>query len=522
MFSHIGGARLTLIRVSPRVTFPNTGPGERALTAVAAVHWVLAGLLLAVVDHQPRLAESRFDLETRRVEPVETAYARSGDLSIAYQVLGEGPPDLVYISHTFNHLELDWEHEPSARFYRRLASISRLLRFDKRGTGMSDRPVELPSLDTRMDDVRAVLDAVGSERAVLFATGDGGFLGTVFAATYPERTAGLVLFNSTPRFTRSPDMPWLRTRAEQEELIQGTLRAWGNLEDMVDWQMKHAPHVTTREEAEQYARRARLSHSPAAVAAYLLPNLDLDVRDVLPAIRVPTLVMYRTVPQIPLEQSARYLAQHIPGARLVELPPDVDISPAWGKQDVVFPEFERFLAELAEEGAREIGPDRVLATILFTDLVDSTARASELGDRRWRELVEQHHRLIRTQLGYFRGREMDTAGDGFFATFDGPARAIRCACAIRDSVRELGLEVRAGLHTGECELVDGKVGGIAVHIGARVATAAQPGEVLVSRTVRDLVAGSGIALHDRGQHSLKGVHGEWELYAVTIAAEPDF
>jgi len=467
------------------------------------------------------LRNHEWALRLAGVETPETAYARSGDLSIAYQVLGEGQLDLVYIQSDFNHLELDWEHEHSARFYRRLASISRLLRFDKRGTGMSDRLVELPSLDTRMDDVRAVLDAVVSEHAVLFATGDGGFLGTVFAATYPERTAGLVLFNSTPRLTRSPDMPWLRTRAEVEERLQLIIREWGNLESMAKI-MKVASPSASHDELLQVARRARLSHSPAAIAAYMLPNLDLDVRDVLPAIRVPTLVMYRTVPPIPLEQNARYLAEHIPTARLVQLP-GADVAPSRGDQEVLFAELERFLRELAEDGAREAGPDdRVLATILFTDLVDSTSRASELGDRRWRELVEEHHRLVRTQLGYFRGREVDTAGDGFFATFDGPARGIRCACAIRDSVRELGLEIRAGLHTGECELMEDKVSGIAVHIGARVASLAQPGEVLVSRTVRDLVAGSGIRLDDRGQHTLKGVGGEWHLYAVATAAEPNF
>ena len=454
------------------------------------------------------------------METPETAYARSGDLSIAYQVLGAGPPDLVYISADFNHVELDWEEEHSARFYRRLASISRLLRFDKRGTGMSDRPLESPSLDTRMDDVRAVLDAVASERALLFATGDGGFLGTVFAATYPERTAGLVLFNSTPRLTRTPDMPWLRTRADVEQRIQRTIREWGNLEGMAEL-MKVATPSASHDELVRVARRGRLSHSPAAVAAYLLPNLDLDVRDVLPSVRVPTLVMYRTIPPLPLEQNARYLVEHIPTARLVELP-GADFSPSRGDQAALFGELETFLGETAKEGARESVPDRVLATVLFTDLVDATARASELGDRGWRELVEKHHRLIRAQLGYFRGREMDTAGDGFFATFDGPARAIRCACAIRDGVRELGLEIRAGLHTGECEFMDDKVGGIAVHIGARVASVAQPGEVLVSRTVRDLVAGSGIGLDDRGEHALKGVAGEWRLYAVTTSAEPDF
>ncbi len=284
---------------------------------------------------------------------------------------------------------------------------------------------------------------------------------------------------------------------------------------------KVAHASASHDELVRAARRARHSHSPAAVAAYVLPTLDLDVRDVLPSIRDPTLVMYRTVPPIPLEQNARYLAEHIPAARLVEVP-GVDFAPSRGDQETLFTELESFLSASAEDGARETGRDRVLATILFTDLVDATARASELGDRRWRELVEQHHRLIRTQLGYFRGREMDTAGDGFFATFDGPARAIRCACAIRDSVRELGLELRAGLHTGECELMDGKVGGIAVHIGARVASIAQPGEILVSRTVSDLVAGSGIGLDDRGQHTLKGVAGEWQLYAVTAATEPNF
>ena len=454
------------------------------------------------------------------METTEIAYTRSGDLNIAFQVLGDGPPDLIYIHNGFNHLELDWENQRSARFYRRLASISRLLRFDKRGTGMSDRLVELPGLDTRMDDVRAVLDAAGSERAVLFATHDGGFLGTVFAATYPERTAGLVLFNSTPRLTRTPDMPWLWTRAEVEERTQKIIRAWGDLDEMVNVQLEDAPD-RSREEAMQSARLHRVSHSPATIAAYLLPNLDLDVRDVLPSIRVPTLVLYRTHPRLPSSQSAHYLAEHIPTARLVELP-GVDLSPVRGDQEAVFTELERFLGELAQEGAQRTARDRVLATILFTDLVDATARASELGDRRWRELLEQHHRLIRTQLGYFRGKEMDTAGDGFFATFDGPARAIRCACAIRDGLRDLGLEIRAGLHTGECEIVDDKVGGIAVHIGARVASAAQPGEVLVSRTVRDLVAGSGIELDDRGQHTLKGVAGEWQLYAVTTAAESSF
>lgn len=443
-----------------------------------------------------------------------TQYARSGDLSIAYQVIGEGPPDLVYIPSGFHHVELSWQVSRVAEFLRRLASLGRVLRFDKRGTGMSDRLTELPSLDTRMDDIRAVMDAAGSERAVLFVIGDGGFLGSVFAATYPERTSGLLLFNSAARYVRSPDMPWLRTRAELEERIHRSIREWGDLDAMADVLRPVIPSAT-EEELRQQARLSRLSHSPGAAAAYLRPNLDLDVREVLPAIRVPTLVMYRVgAGYSPAQKNGRYLAEHIPTARLVELP-GADLPPAWGDQERLFSELERFLRETEAGRAPELDADRVLATVLFSDLVDATAHASRLGDRAWRELLQTHHELIRAHLGYFRGKEIDTAGDGFFAIFDGPARAIRCACAIRDTLRELDLQVRVGLHTGECELVDDKVGGIAVHIGARVASLAQADEVLVSRTVKDLVAGSGIELDDRGEHALKGVPGEWHLYAVT-------
>ena len=453
------------------------------------------------------------------MELPETHYARSGDLSIAYQVLGEGPPDLVYIPSGFHHVELSWEIDRTAQLYRRLASISRLLRFDKRGTGMSDRIAEAATLETRMDDIRAVMDAAGSNRAVLFGTGDGGQLSCLFAATYPERSTALVLFNSGARLTRSPDMPWLRTRAEIEHEIEEIHRRWGDLQAMAEGSRGMMPSATD-EELLQQVRIARLSHSPAAARMNLRMNIDVDVRDVLPSIRVPTLVMYRADGHVRLEPSARYLAEHIRGARLVALP-GADFPPPWGDQERLLGELERFLGDAAE-GREEADAERVLATVLFTDIVDSTARASELGDRAWRELLLKHHEMIRSQLGYFRGKEIDTAGDGFFATFDGPARAIRCACAIRDSVRELDLQVRVGLHTGECELVDDKVGGIAVHIGARVASLAQPGEVLVSRTVKDLVAGSGIALDDRGEHTLKGVPGEWQLYAVTTAAESNF
>jgi class 3 adenylate cyclase/pimeloyl-ACP methyl ester carboxylesterase len=444
----------------------------------------------------------------------ETHYARSGDLSIAYQVLGEGPPDIVYIPGGFHHVELSWEIDRSAQLYRRLASISRLLRFDKRGTGMSDRIAEGAPLETRMDDIRAVMDAAGSAQAVLFGTGDGGQLACLFAATYPERSAALVLFNSTPRLTRSPDMPWLRTRAEIERVIREISDRWGDLQAMAEGSKSVIPSATD-EELLQQARISRLSHSPAAAAMYMRMSLDVDVRDVLPSIRVPTLVMYRADGHAPfgLEPSGRYLAEQIRGARLVALP-GADFPPPWGDQDRLLKELERFLRDAAQ-GREEVEEERVLATVLFTDIVDATARASELGDRAWRELLVKHNELIRSQLGLFRGKEIDTTGDGFFATFDGPARAIRCACAIRDRVRDIGLRVRIGLHTGECELVDGKVGGIAVHIGARVASLAQPDEVLISRTVKDLVAGSGIALDDRGEHALKGVPGEWHLYSVT-------
>jgi class 3 adenylate cyclase/pimeloyl-ACP methyl ester carboxylesterase len=455
------------------------------------------------------------------VELPETHYARSGDLSIAYQVLGEGPPDIVYIPGGFHHVELSWQIDRSAQLYRRLASISRLLRFDKRGTGMSDRIAEAAPLETRMDDIRAVMDAAGCAQAVLFGTGDGGQLGCLFAATYPERSAALVLFNATPRLTRSPDMPWLRTRAEIERVIREISDRWGDLQAMAEGSKSVIPSATD-EELLQQARISRLSHSPAAAAMYMRANLDVDVRDVLPSIRVPTLVMYRADGHAPfgLEPSGRYLAEHIRGARLVALP-GADFPPPWGDQGRLLKELERFLRDAAQ-GRVEAEEERVLATVLFTDIVDATARASELGDRAWRELLVKHHEMIRSQLGFFRGKEIDTTGDGFFATFDGPARAIRCACAIRDGVRDIGLRVRVGLHTGECELVDGKVGGIAVHIGARVASLAQPDEVLVSRTVKDLVAGSGIALVDRGEHPLKGVPGEWHLYSVALSErQPD-
>jgi class 3 adenylate cyclase/pimeloyl-ACP methyl ester carboxylesterase len=431
---------------------------------------------------------------------------------IAYQVLGEGSLDVVYIPGLINHVELVWEtHQPP--FLRRLASLGRLIRFDKRGTGMSDRDIGFPTLETRMDDIGAVMDAVDSEKAVLFGYYDGGALGALFAATYPERTAGLVLFHALPRFVRSPELAWLETRAQYERRGEEIVRHWGDVEWFAKTWMGPLIPSLTGEELSALARYYFLSATPGAVNAFWRTNGELDVCHVLPLIRVPTLVMSRThVPRADI-RTARYLAENIPGSHLVELPGS-DHAPTLGDVDSLFAELEDFLADVSKGKKWEAEPERVLATVLFTDIVDATARAIELGDRAWRELLQRHHEAVRLQLAHFRGREMDTAGDGFFATFDGPARAISSACAIRERLRELDLDVRAGLHTGECEQIEDKVGGIAVHIGARIAALAGPNEVLVSSTVKDLVAGSGIEFEDRGEHELKGLSEAWHLFRV--------
>ena len=446
------------------------------------------------------------------MKPPVVQYARSGELSIAYQVVGEGPLDFVSVP-PISHLELAWESAAQAQFLERLASLSRLIMLNQRGVGMSDRVSGVPTLEMRMDDIHAVMDAVGSERAVLFGLGDSGPLCVLFAATYPERTAGLVLMNSSPRFVRNPELPWLPTRAEADLRAREFERGWGNPAFMNKVFLGANPSAS-EEEAVNITRTLRIAVSPGSAAAYLRMNDDVDVCDVLPSIRVPTLVLQREGAPWDV-RSSRYLAGHIPGARLVELP-GADFVPFLGDQEPLFAELGGFLAEASEGRRWQVEPDRVLATLLFTDIVGSTALAAELGDRAWRALLEKHHAEVRRQLARFRGKEIDTA-DGFFATFDGPARAIHCACAVRDALAELGLDVRAGLHAGECELLDEKVGGIAVHIGARVSAQAGPGEVLVSRTVKDLVAGSGIEFEDRGEKELKGVPGEWRLYAVQDA-----
>ena len=440
----------------------------------------------------------------------ETHYAKSGDVSIAYQVVGTGPFDLVWVQGFVSNVELAWQHPPLAKFNRQLASFCRLIRFDKRGTGLSDR-VGIAPLETRMDDVRAVMDAVGSPRAAILGSSEGGPLSLLFAATHPERTRALVLWSSFPRYTWAPDYPWGMSEQEAKDELDGLLSGWNDLESLVKQLETFAPGIE-RQDALGWATAVRQSASPRDVEALHQMGNETDVRDVLPAITAPTLVMNRIGEHRANREGSRYLAEHISGARHVEFP-GVDHMIAIGDTEPLLREVERFLTT-AWEADETTERDRVLATVLFSDIVGSSEKAAALGDRGWRELLERHHELVRRQLVRFRGKEVDTAGDGFFASFDGPARAIRCGCAIAETMPELGLEVRVGLHTGECELLDGKVAGIAVHTGARVAANAQPGEVLVSSTVKDLVAGSGLAFEDRGQHELKGIPGEWRLYAV--------
>ena len=441
--------------------------------------------------------------------PPETRYAKSGDVNIAYQVVGAGKFDLVYVPGWISNIELMWEEPSHARLLRRLASFSRLILFDKRGTGMSDPvPVDrLPTLEERMDDVRAVMDAAGSEQAALFGSSEGGLMSILFAATYPERTRALVTHAIYAKRLRDEEYPWAPTPEERAAEIDMTERSWGGEMDI---------SVLAPSAGEAFKRRAvsylRRSASPGAAVALLRMNSQIDVRPALPTISVPTLVLHRTGDIDVKVEEGRWIASRIPGAKFVELPGDDHLIWA-GDVDGLVDEVEDFLT-----GSRPApATDRVLATVLFTDIVGATERASELGDRGWRELLEQHHAIVRRELERFRGKEVDTAGDGFLATFDGPARAVRCAGAIQQALTELGLEVRAGLHTGEVEVADGKVAGIAVHTGARVAGLARSGEVLVSGTVKDLVAGSGIEFEDRGQHELKGVPGEWRLYAVSRA-----
>jgi pimeloyl-ACP methyl ester carboxylesterase len=440
------------------------------------------------------------------VQAPKTRYARSGEVHIAYQVVGDHPIDLIYVPGFVSNVELGWAEPNRAAFFRRLASFSRLILFDKRGTGLSDRVQGMPHLETRMDDVRAVLDAVESDRTAVVGVSEGGPMSVLFAATYPERVAALILYGSSARVVRGPGYPIGPTPSEAEERAQWFERVWGT-DEFVE-QLEDDPQLRS-----WWSTFLRQSMSPGDAWALQRMNNEIDVREVLPTISVPTLILHRTDDDVVDVRHARYLAERIPGARYVEL--EGSGHPAFsGDSEAVAEQVERFVSHVWAVRPEAGEPERVLATVLFTDIVGSTARAAELGDAGWRDLLRRHHALIRRELAHFRGREIDTSGDGFFAAFDGPARAVTCACAIRDAVGELGIEVRAGIHTGECEWVDGKIAGIAVHIGARVAAEAAPGEVLVSGTVRDLVVGAGLDFADRGSRELKGVPGDWRLFSV--------
>jgi pimeloyl-ACP methyl ester carboxylesterase len=444
------------------------------------------------------------------MEQPKTQYARNGEVNIAYQVVGDGPIDLVLVPGFVSHLDLSWTLPEATVFFRRLASFARLILFDKRGTGLSDPVPGVPSLEERMEDLHAVLDAVGSERTALLGVSEGGPMSILFSATYPERASALVLYGTFP--TGSPD-----PERFPAELCAGLERNLATLTGIVEEHWGEglsiaffAPNLAgSTAMLRPFGLFERAAASPGMVSALLRSLSEIDVADVLPALRVPTLVMHRSAdPAVPVE-NARFLAEHIPGARMVELPGN-DHIPWLGDADALLDEIEEFLT-----GSRHTPePDRALATVMFTDIVGSTERAAALGDSRWRELLDAHHALVRDQIAADGGREIKTMGDGFLATFDGPARALRCARAITRRSGAQGVEVRAGVHTGECELIGEDVGGMAVHIGARVAAKAQPGEVLVSSTVRDLVVGSGFEFTDRGSHELKGVPGRWRLLAI--------
>jgi class 3 adenylate cyclase/pimeloyl-ACP methyl ester carboxylesterase len=433
----------------------------------------------------------------------EVGYAKSGDVHIGYRVFGAGPLDIVLVPGLTSNIDAGFWAPGEAEELEALGRIARCILFDKRGTGISDRVAGAPALEERMDDVRAVMDAADSGHAAIYGKHDGGAMSVLFAATYPERTLGLILGNPSPRFTLAPGYPWAPTREDYDRQTQEQVRIFGTRQHALAI-ARRAGLALDEQTLSALARRMRLAASPGAVRALRDMNAEIDVRPVLASVQVPTLILnYPANAEL-----AQYVADQIPDATLVELESTTSTLAN------VLPALETFLSRAQEEWTyRTRHPGRVLATVLFTDLVDSTQKAVELGPR-WPELLREHNLRIRRQLARYRGREIDTAGDGFFASgFDGPARAIRCACAIRDVVQELGLGVRVGVHTGECDLVDGKLAGLAVVVGSRIAANAKNGEVLVSGTVKDLVAGSGIEFDARGTRELKGL-GDWSVYAV--------
>jgi pimeloyl-ACP methyl ester carboxylesterase/class 3 adenylate cyclase len=444
-----------------------------------------------------------------QARPVSSAihYALNGDISIAYRTIGDGPVDLVFIQGNITNLDILWDDHGYRGFCEALAGFSRLILFDKRGMGLSDR-VETGTMEDRMDDVRAVLDAVGSERAVVMGVSEGGLLATLFAAAHPERTASLVLLGSEVREEKDESWPWGEFSRPEFEALMADWSRWGEGDGFA----KRAPSLADAD-AEQartwWARLQLHAGNPRSIEAFSRASFGTDTRAILPSIHVPTLVVHRTDDRAVDVHNGRYLAEHIAGARYTELP-GIDHIPWISDPAEILSEIQEFVT-----GSRPVVEiDRVLATVLFTDVVGSTARAAEMGDRAWGDLLAEHHAAVRAELARFRGEEVATAGDGFLAMFDGPARAVRCALASVRAVRRVGLDIRAGLHTGEVIRAAGEPGGLAVHIGSRVAALAGPGEVLASSTVKDLVAGSELHFADRGLHRLKGVPDRWRIYQV--------
>jgi class 3 adenylate cyclase len=435
----------------------------------------------------------------------DVEYAHSGDLRIAYTTFGDGPVDLIFVPGWVSHLENWWDANASARFFRRLASFTRLIMFDKRGTGMSDPFTGVPTLEERIDDVRAVMDAADSESAFMCGLSEGGPMSILYSATYPGRTRGLILLGSTARVSAAPGYPgW--SQEHFDELVDEISERWGQ-GGLMNLFM---PSFVDDERARRlWTRYQRMGSSPGMARAIMEANKQIDVRHVLPHVQVPTLIVHRTDERALPVEHARYLAEHIPGARFLEQPGD-DHLPWLGDADGALDAIEEFITG----SRRHVDEDRVLATVLFTDIVDSTRLAAAAGDRRWRDLLDAHDEIAMREVERFRGRRVKTLGDGMLAMFDGPARGVQCAESVREAVGDMGIDIRAGVHVGECELRGDDIGGLAVHIGARIAALADPGEILVSRTVRDLVAGSELRFADRGEHELKGVPERWPLYAV--------
>ena len=455
--------------------------------------------------HVERVAPAGIITRTHGLNP-KVRYTKSGNVNIAYQVVGDGPLDLVLVPGWVSNIEVFWEEPSYARFLNRLASFSRLMLFDKRGTGLSDRVTDTPTLEERMDDVRAVMDAVGSEKAALLGYSEGGPMCVLFSTTYPERTISIIMIGSYARRLWAPDYPDGADPDRYEVYLESIEREWGGPVGIDT----RAPTLEHDERFRAWwARMLRQGATPATAQALTRMNSEIDVRNILPSIRVPTLILHATGDRTLPISGSRYMAERIPNAKFVELPTK-DHLPWVGCPDMVVSEVEEFLTGVRH--TPEI--DRIVCTIMFTDIVESTRLAAEMGDLRWRDLLEAHHAAVRRELSVYRGKEIKTTGDGFHATFDGPARAIQCASAVLNAVGELGLGVRIGLHTGECQVKGDSLEGLAIHIAARVSGTAKAGEIVVSSTVKDLVAGSGISFVDAGAHELKGVPDEWQLFSV--------